>query len=92
MRGAPRLAAAPVANSISVSLVDMSLSTVTELNVPPTAFDNSDCKTSAAIAASVATKESIVAMSGAIMPAPLAMPFSVTSVSPIRARAVTYLG
>ena len=39
MRGAPRFAAAPVANSISVSLVDVSLSTVTALNVPPTAFD-----------------------------------------------------
>ena len=36
----------------------------------------------AAIGASVATKDSIVAMSGAIMPAPLAMPLMVTSASP----------
>jgi hypothetical protein len=81
-RLAPRRAAAPVANSKSVSLVEVSLSTVTALKVGPTPFDSNACKTGAAIGASVATKESMVAISGAIMPAPLAMPLIVTSTSP----------
>ena len=42
--------------------------------------------------ASVKTKESIVAMSGAIMPAPLAMPLIVTSTPPIVALRVASLG
>ena len=76
------LLAAPVANSSSVSLVEVSLSTVTALKVLPTPAESSACSTGAAIGASVATKDSIVAMSGAIMPAPLAMPLMVTSASP----------
>ena len=65
-----------------MSLVDVSLSTVIALKVLPTPPESSDWSTGAAIGASVATKESIVAMSGAIMPAPLAMPLIVTSASP----------
>jgi hypothetical protein len=80
--GAPRLAAAPVANRRSVSEVEVSLSTVTALKVLPTARDSRSCKTGAAIGASVATKDSMVAMSGAIMPAPLAMPLIVTVAAP----------
>ena len=90
--GAPRLAAAPVANSISVSEVEVSLSTVTALKVLPTPFESSACSTGAAIGASVATKDSIVAMSGAIMPAPLAMPLIVTSTPPRSTLAVAYFG
>ena len=41
--GAPRFAAAPVANSISVSEVDVSLSTVIELKLPCTDFDSIAC-------------------------------------------------
>ena len=66
--------AAPVANSSSVSEVDVSLSTVIALNERRTDFDSIAWSAGAAIAASVNTKDSIVAMSGAIMPAPLAMP------------------
>ena len=65
-----------------MSLVEVSLSTVMALNVLPTPPESSACSTGAAIGASVATKESIVAISGAIMPAPLAMPLMVTSASP----------
>src|SRR6185437_4421126 len=43
-------------------------------------------------AASVKMKDSIVAMSGAIMPAPLAMPLTVTVVLPMRAVAVATFG
>ena len=50
--------------------------------VPDALADSSACRTGAAIGASVTTKESIVAMSGAIMPAPLAMPLMVTVASP----------
>ena len=46
----------------------------------------------AAIGASVKTKDSIVAMSGAIMPAPLAMPLMITSASPSLTRAVAIFG
>ena len=81
-----------MANSISVSLVDVSLSTVIALKVLPTPPDRSACRTGAAIGASVATKDSIVAMSGAIMPAPLAMPLIVTSASPSFTVAVATLG
>ncbi len=44
------------------------------------------------MAASVKTKESMVAMSGAIMPAPLAMPAMVTSTPSIFTLAVASLG
>ncbi|MNC91186.1 hypothetical protein D3C83_73940 [compost metagenome] len=64
----------------------MSPSTVIALKLDATERDRSDCSTGAAIAASVATKASIVAMSGAIMPAPLAMPLIVTVAAPIATR------
>ena len=46
----------------------------------------------ATIGASVKTKDSMVAMSGAIMPAPLAMPQMVTGVPPSRAIAAAPFG
>ena len=70
----------------------MSPSMVTALNVSPTPSLSSACRASAEIAASVKMKDSIVAMSGAIMPAPLAMPLIVTVVLPIFAVAVATLG
>ena len=70
----------------------MSLSTVTALNVSFTPFDSNFCKASAEIAASVKTYDSMVAMSGAIMPAPLAMPLIVTPTPPMVALAVATLG
>ena len=76
----------------SVSLVEVSLSTVTALKVLAVPRDNRSCSTGAAIGASVAMKESIVAMSGAIMPAPLEMPLMVTSVSPSLTVAVATFG
>ncbi len=79
MAGAPRRAAAPVANSISVSDVEVSLSTVIALKLVLTLLPSIACRAGAAIGASVKTNDSMVAMSGAIMPAPLAMPAMVTS-------------
>ncbi len=75
-----------------MSLVEVSLSTVTALKVDPTPFDSSACSTGAAIGASVTMKDSMVAMSGAIMPAPLAMPLIVTSASPSLTVAVASFG
>jgi hypothetical protein len=75
-----------------VSDVDVSLSTVMQLNERSVDLASSPLRTGAAIAASVNTKASIVAMSGAIMPAPLAMPLIEASLSPIFARAVATLG
>ncbi len=70
----------------------MSLSTVTELNVGPTPAESSACSAAGAMSASVTTKESIVAMSGAIMPAPLAMPLIVTFTPSISALRVATFG
>ena len=89
MRGFPAL---PVANSISVSEVEVSPSMVTALKVSATPSLSMACSAGAAIAASVNTKDSIVAMSGAIMPAPLAMPLMVTVALPILALAVATFG
>ena len=89
-RGAP--CARPVAKSRSVSLVEVSLSTVTALKLPSTLAESSAWRALAEIGASVATKESMVAMSGAIMPAPLAMPLIVTSASPSLTRTVASFG
>ena len=72
------LPAAPVANSIRVSEVEVSPSTVTQLKLVAVPAVSSACSTACGRAASVKTKLSIVAMSGAIMPAPLAMPLIVT--------------
>ncbi len=87
--GAP---AWPVANIRSVSDVDVSPSIVTALNVFSTPSLSSARSAGAAMGASVKTKDSIVAMSGAIMPAPLAMPLMVTVALPILARAVATFG
>ena len=92
MRACPSVFAAPVANSISVSEVEVSLSTVIELKLGSTPADRSDCSTEGAMSASVTTKDSIVAMSGAIMPAPLAMPLIVTLTPSISALPVATFG
>ena len=84
--------AAPVAKASSVSDVDVSPSIVTALNVSMTAPETIACNAGAAIGASVNTNDSIVAMSGAIMPAPLAMPQIVTVALPSFARAVATFG
>ena len=55
---------------------------VTALKVSSTPFLSSDCSAAAVIGASVNTKASMVAMSGAIIPAPLAMPLMVTVARP----------
>ena len=65
---------------------------VTALNVSTTPSRSNVCSAGAAIGASVKTKASIVPMSGAIMPAPLAKPLMVTVVPPSRACAVASLG
>ena len=70
----------------------MSPSIVTALKVSITPADSSACSAGAAIGASVKTKDSIVAMSGAIMPAPLAMPLIVTVAPPSFAVAVATFG
>jgi hypothetical protein len=58
------------------------------LKVGDAGADSSFCSTSARqIGASVKTKASIVAMSGAIMPEPLAMPLIVTAIPQPRDRA-----
>ncbi len=90
--GAPRFFAAPVANSNSVSDVDVSPSTVMALKLVLAPLSSIACSASAPIAASVKTKASMVAMSGAIMPAPLAMPLIVTSKPPIIAVRVESFG
>jgi len=66
-----------------VSLVEVSPSTVMQLNDLSTLSRNSVCNSGAGRRASVNTKDSMVAMSGAIMPEPLAMPAMVTGLPPI---------
>src|SRR5262249_16052754 len=90
--GAPRMAAAPVANASRVSEVEVSPSTVTALKLSATPCLSKYWSTRDEIGASVKTKESIVPMSGAIIPAPLAMPQMVTGAAPIRAMAAAPLG
>ena len=75
-----------------MSEVDVSLSTVIELKEPATDFESKACKALAAIGASVKTKDSMVAISGAIIPAPLAMPLIVTDTPPISQVAVATFG
>ncbi len=65
---------------------------VTALNVFSTPSESSFCKAFGAIGASVKTKDSMVAMSGAIMPAPLAIPQIVTVALPSFAPAVAVFG
>jgi hypothetical protein len=63
-----------VAKTSRVSLVERSPSTVTLLKVRTVIASTSVCRAAGAIRASVATKASMVAISGAIMPEPLAIP------------------
>ena len=65
---------------------------VTALKVSSTPLLSSDCSAPAAIGASVNTNASMVAMSGAIMPAPLAMPLMVTLALPSFTVAVATFG
>ena len=75
--GAPAL---PVATARTVSEVDVSPSTVIELNVRSQIFVTRACNVFWFTEASVKTKASIVAMSGAIIPDPLAIPQTDTSI------------
>ena len=84
-----RCLAWPVAHRISVSLVEVSLSTVMQLNERSAPRASSACSIPAGSFASVATKASMVAMSGWIMPEPLAMPLMVTGTPSIAAVRVT---
>ena len=81
-----------MANSSTVSEVDVSESTVVQLKLASTPFFSSACIAAAGSLASVNTKHSIVAMSGAIIPLPLAMPLIRTSASPILAVRVAAFG
>src|SRR5437867_11968170 len=65
------------------SLVDVSPSIVMRLKGSSAGSCSTVCSSGGAITASVATKPSIVAMFGRIMPAPLAMPVIVTVLPPI---------
>ncbi|CAI8205158.1 MAG: Uncharacterised protein [SAR116 cluster bacterium] len=76
-------AATAVATRKTLSLVEVSLSTVMALKLRRGAVASKICRMGAGRAASVATKPSMVAIFGAIMPDPLAMPAMVTGVSPI---------
>ena len=70
MAGAPD---SPLASAITVSFVDMSPSTVIVLKVSSVAAESAACSVTGAMAASVVTKQSIVAICGWIIPEPLAM-------------------
>ena len=84
--------ACPVANNSTVSEVEVSLSTVVQLKLRSVPLRSMVCMASAGSLASVKMKHSIVAMSGAIMPEPLAKPLMRTVVSPIWAVRVAPLG
>ena len=91
-RSGATLPAAPVANRSTVSLVEVSLSTVVQLKLVAVASANRSCSAAAGIAASVNTKHSMVAMSGAIMPLPLAKPLIRSAVPPDCTTRVAALG
>ena len=78
--GAP---ARPFASAITVSLVDMSPSTVMVLNVSSTASASAACSTAGATVASVVMKQSIVAIWGWIIPEPLAIAANLTALPPM---------
>ena len=67
-------ATAPVASAMHVSLVEVSESTVTLLNVALTVESSTSCRAAGVTGASVVTMQIIVAMLGMIMPEPLHMP------------------
>ena len=71
-----------VATTTNESLVEVSPSTVTRLNDASAKRLANSCIKPGATAASVATKPSMVAMLGRIIPAPLAMPVMVTVLPP----------
>jgi len=75
-----------------VSEVDVSESTVVQLKLASIPFFSSVCMAAAGNFASVQTKQSMVAMSGAIMPLPFAMPLIRTSTPPILAVRVAAFG
>ena len=64
----------PVANILTISFVDVSLSTVIELNVVEVTFFKIAFKKTEGIFASVNTNANMVAMLGAIIPEPFAIP------------------
>ncbi len=66
--------ARPDAISTTVSLVEVHPSTVMALNESRTAMRRTSARAAGSTSASVVRKASMVAMSGASMPAPLAMP------------------
>jgi hypothetical protein len=86
------LPAAPEAKTARVSEVDVSLSTVMALKVVRTAAVSARCSASGATAASVVITPIIVAIDGAIMPAPLTMPATVTALPPMRVCTTADLG
>ena len=73
-------------------MVEVSPSTVMRLNDCSAAASTSGCNRAGASLASVATKPSMVAMFGRIMPAPLAMPVTVTVTPPTCTWRLTALG
>src|SRR3990172_6765693 len=84
--------AAPVASRKIVSLVLVSPSTLIRLKDRPTAKRSARWSSGGSTAASVVTSESVVAMRGWIIPAPLAMPPSVTACPPISIWTAPVLG
>ena len=81
-----------MAKTSSVSLVEVSPSTVIALNERALARVTIAWSTGAGIAASVKTKASMVAMSGAIIPEPLAMPETMRGTPSMSVRRVLPLG
>ena len=67
------LPARPLASSATMSLVEVSPSTLTMLKESCTSAESAFCSMAGEIAASVVTKMSMVAMLGLIMPTPLPM-------------------
>ena len=89
MRGDPPW---PLATTTNESFVEVSPSIVIRLNDRSAAVRVRRGISAGAIAASVATKPSMVAMFGRIMPAPLAMPVTVIDFPPTSTRRDTALG
>src|SRR2546430_12096828 len=89
MAGAP---AAPLARTRSVSLVEVSPSTLMALNVRAVTSRSVLCNNDGETFASVATKASVVAMFGWIMPAPLAQPMRWMRFPDMRNEAEAVLG
>ena len=68
------LPAIPFARSVTISLVEVSPSTLTMLNVSDTSPESACCSILALIAQSVVRKTSMVAILGWIIPEPFAIP------------------